>query len=110
MKLEDTRGEWAWGGYFLICSNVKAKEGELLGKQSWIFHAILRTNSVISGKKSLDFVLGGPSFDSDKWRVPLGSSVIARRQGFPRHIVPTSYILDSNCGSVESRPCQLRFW
>lgn len=44
-------------------------------------------------------------------RVPLGPSATTKRPGFPRHIVPTSCILlYTNCGCIESRPCQLRLW
>lgn len=99
-----TRGGWAWWGYLLICSNVKAEKGDPLEKQNWLSNAIWRTNSVISGKKSLDSVLRGPSFYRDKQRAPLGPSVTTKRQGFPRYIVRTTSTLDSNCGCRQPSP------
>lgn len=93
-----SRGEWAWWGYFLICSNVKTEEEEFLEKQNWIANGILRTDSVISGEKSLDSVLAGPSFYCDKWRVLLEPLLTTRDRASPATYYQSSH------------PPQLKLW
>lgn len=79
----------------MICSDVKAKDGEFLEKWTWRSRHFKDRFSDLR-QEILDSVLGAPHSTATSG-VPPGPSSTTKRQVSPRHTVPTpSGLLSSN--------------